>query len=126
MILDNFLEVIANSLVSGTTYIPAALSYSTDVTAVTTSDTSVIGEISRTEADNEASGTFNVAQWSTTRSATSVIESTGDSINKLGVHSNLSATDTDDLVFSALVIPETVQTTAFDIQTTFTYTVDRQ
>lgn len=127
MILDEFLNEMADALLSGTSRIPAALAYSTDGTAVLASSTSLDGELGdRTVADNEASGISNTAQWSSIRSSTSVLGSTGDALNKLAVTAELESTDVDDLLFAEFVIPATAHTTSFDIETTFTFTFDRQ
>jgi hypothetical protein len=122
MILDNFLNEVAKALAGSSYVYPAYLTVGTGTTALSTSSTALSGEVGDARRSMTITRSANVVDFSAVRPGSDVNSSSGEYLNELGIFSAL----TSGTMLSALSIPSLLQTTAYDIEISGSFTVNRQ
>ena len=121
MITDTFLKQMASALASESYTVPSYLTVGTEVITPATTDTSLSGEIGP-RGSLSKTRTVNEVEFANIRSSTSVLESTGDTLTSTALFSASTVGD----MFSAIVLPSITHTSTFDIEFTWTFTINRR
>ncbi len=112
---------MASALASESYTVPSYLTVGTEVITPATTDTSLSGEIGP-RGSLSKTRTVNEVEFANIRSSTSVLESTGDTLTSTALFSASTVGD----MFSAIVLPSITHTSTFDIEFTWTFTINRR
>ena len=119
---NNYLNQTANAMSGNTYYIPNYLAVATtEVTAIATDATALEGEIgTRETVSNTVSE--NIITYTAIRDTASVIDTAnGDDINSSGLHGTISGND----LMAGVIHNGITQTTNFDLEFIYEFTIDR-
>jgi hypothetical protein len=120
MIVDNFLGEAAKAFNNESFVLPNYYAYSSSLSSVSATDTSLSGEFG-TRTANTKSRTDNTTTYVATRTGT-LASTSGDTIAGIGM---LSASSGGTLM-TELTVPSFLHTTAFDVEWTTTITFSRE
>jgi len=120
VVLNNMLDEVAKAIASDSYVMPSYLAFGSDVLTIAVSDSSITGEIGSrsafTDSPAGATVTFNAI-----RTGAVVASSDGEYLNAAYA---ISAS-TGGTLLSELTLPSLLHTTNFDIDTDWSFTVQR-
>lgn len=120
-VLNNMLNEIAKGLASESNVVPSYLAFGSDVLSINVADSSITGEIGSRIATTDSRATATVT-FNAIRTGASVASSSGERLNA----SYLLSASSGGTLLSEVVLPSLLHTTTFDIETDWSFTIQRR
>lgn len=120
-ITDNFLQEIAKLLNSESASLPTHLGFGAGTVVISPTMTALSDEIG-TRVSTSNSRVLEVVTFNGVRTGASLVSTDGDTLKSVG----LFTASTDGLLESAVSLPDLLQTTDYDLDVDFEFTVSRR